>query len=489
MVDGVLLLVDAAEGPMPQTKFVLSQGAGARHAARSSCVNKIDRPNAGPTRSSTEIFDLFVDAGRQRRAARLPGALRVRHAKAGRSTTLGDDAQGPRAAVRPRSSRTCRRRHRAKRDAPFAMLATMLDYDNFLGRVAHRPHRARPRQRRADDEVARRATARRSKRGRLTKLLRLPRPEARAGREARGRRHRRHRRPRRNHRLRHDRRPRSGQPLPAPPIDPPTLSITFSINDGPLAGREGNKVTSRVIRDRLLREAEGNVAIKRRPKPPSRDAFEVAGRGELQLGVLIETMRREGFELSISRPRVLYRGNENGETLEPIEEVVIDVDERILPASSSRKCRCARPKSPTCAPRAAARRGSSSTRPSRGLIGYHGEFLTDTRGTGVMNRALPRLGAVERRNRRAAATALLISNDKGKSTAYALWNLEERGTMFIAAGEEVYEGMIIGENSRGEDLDVNPLKGKKLTNVRAGGKDEAMRLTPPRRLTLEQAIA
>jgi GTP-binding protein len=276
-----------------------------------------------------------------------------------------------------------------------------------------------------------------------------------------------------------------GEAIPAPPIDPPTLSITVSINDSPLAGRAGDKVQSRVIRDRLLREAESNVAI-RVTETASKDAFEVAGRGELQLGVLIETMRREGFEVSISRPRVLTR-QENGQTLEPIEEAVIDVDQEysgvVIEKMAQRKAELAdmRPS------------GGDKTRlvfhaPSRGLIGYHGEFLTDTRGSGVMNRLFhgwaPWRGEIPGRRNGA-----LISNDTGQSTAYALWNLEERGKMFIADGEDVYEGMIIGENSRGEDLDVNPLKGKKLTNVRASGKDESIRLTPPRRLTLEQAMA
>ncbi|HRO04282.1 MAG TPA: EF-Tu/IF-2/RF-3 family GTPase, partial [Terricaulis sp.] len=274
-------------------------------------------------------------------------------------------------------------------------------------------------------------------------------------------------------------------PMPSQPIDPPTLSITMSINDSPLSGRAGDKVQSRVIRARLLQEAESNVAI-RITETSSKDAFEVAGRGELQLGVLIETMRREGFEVSISRPRVLTR-QENGQILEPIEEAVIDVDNEytgvVIEKMAARKAEMTEMK-PS---------GGDKTRlvfhaPSRGLIGYHGEFLTDTRGSGVMNRLFndwaPWKGDIPGRRNGA-----LISNDTGQSTAYALWNLEDRGKMFIADGEDVYEGMIIGENSRGEDLDVNPLKGKKLTNVRASGKDETIRLTPPKRMTLEQAIA
>ena len=276
-------------------------------------------------------------------------------------------------------------------------------------------------------------------------------------------------------------------PLPAQPIDPPTLAMTFSINDSPLAGREGSKLTSRVLRDRLMREAEGNVAI-RITETEDKDAFEVAGRGELQLGVLIETMRREGFELSISRPRVLFRNDpETGERQEPMEEVQIDVDDDyvgvVVESMSLRKAEMTdmRPS------------GGGKTRilflaPSRGLIGYHGPFLTETRGTGIMSRVFhaygPYKGALEgRRN------GVLISNGDGEAVAYALWNLEERGTMFVTPGAQLYEGMIIGENSRDNDLEVNPLKAKQLTNVRASGKDEAIKLTPPKIMTLEQAIA
>jgi len=275
--------------------------------------------------------------------------------------------------------------------------------------------------------------------------------------------------------------------LPAQPIDPPTISMLVTVNDSPLAGKDGDKVQSRVIRDRLLREAESNVAIKVR-ETDEKDAFEVAGRGELQLGVLIENMRREGFEVSISRPRVVYRiDEETNQRMEPIEEVVIDVDDEysgvVIEKLSARKAELKdmRPS------------GSGKTRitleaPSRSLIGYQGEFLTDTRGSGVLNRVFshyePHRGAIEGRLR-----GVLVSNSDGETAAYALWNLEERGTMFVGAGEKTYQGMIIGENSRFDDLDVNPMKAKQLTNVRASGKDEAIRLTPPRRMTLEQAIA
>ncbi|MDP2193421.1 MAG: EF-Tu/IF-2/RF-3 family GTPase, partial [Alphaproteobacteria bacterium] len=275
-------------------------------------------------------------------------------------------------------------------------------------------------------------------------------------------------------------------PIAAQPIDPPTLSMTFSINDSPLAGLEGKKLTSRMVADRLFKEAEGNVSIKI-TQSEDKDSFDVAGRGELQLGVLIETMRREGFELSISRPRVLFQTNEKGQKLEPIEEAVIDVDDEyvgtVVESLSKRKGDLIemRPS------------GGGKTRvifhiPSRGLIGYHGQFLTETRGTGVMNRIFHSYGDYRGEittHRRGA----LISTENGDAVAYALWNLEERGTMFISPGDKVYLGMVIGENSRDNDLEVNPLKGKQLTNMRASGKDEAVKLTPPKAMTLEQAIS
>jgi GTP-binding protein len=273
----------------------------------------------------------------------------------------------------------------------------------------------------------------------------------------------------------------------ANPIDPPTLAMTVSVNDSPLAGREGDKVQSRVIRERLLREAEANVAIKV-AETAEKDAFEVAGRGELQLGVLIETMRREGFEVSISRPRVVFQTDPGtGARLEPIEEVVIDVDDDyagiVIEKLSGRRAELK-----DMGPSGAGKTRLAFMSPSRALIGYQGEFLTDTRGSGVLNRVFdhyaPFKGAIEGRRNGA-----LVSNSEGETTAFALWNLEERGVMFVGAGERTYQGMIIGENARGDDLDVNPMKSKQLTNVRAAGKDEAVRLTPPRRLTLEQAIA
>jgi GTP-binding protein len=482
MVDGCVLLVDASEGVMPQTKFVLSK-ALARGLRPMVVLNKVDRPSADPDRALNEIFELFLALGASDEQADFP--ILYASGKEGWAKT---DMAHENKDLTPLFELIVRHVPEPKpiayKDEPFALIVTMLDSDAFLGRVlTGRVESGRVKV--GDTVKSLRRDGAEIERGRLTKLLsfrglkRVPVESAEAG----------------------DIIAIAGlvettvadtigaldiaAPLHAPPIDPPTLAITISINDSPLAGRAGDKVQSRVIRARLLAESESNVAI-RVTETENKDAFEVAGRGELQLGVLVETMRREGFELSISRPKVLTR-HENGQTLEPIEEVVIDVDDEytgvVIEKMSIRKAELQdmRPS------------GGGKTRlvmhaPARGMVGYHGEFLTDTRGSGVMNRHFhswaPWKGDIPGRRNGA-----LISNDKGQSTAYALWNLEERGQMFIADGEEVYEGMIIGENSRGEDLDVNPLKGKKLTNVRASGKDESIRLTPPRRMTLEQAMA
>jgi len=276
------------------------------------------------------------------------------------------------------------------------------------------------------------------------------------------------------------------EPLAAQPIDPPTLAMTFAVNDSPYAGRDGSKVTSRMIGDRLLREAEGNVAI-RITESASKDAFEVAGRGELQLGVLIETMRREGFELSISRPRVIFGTDEHGKRTEPYETVVIDVDEQYS-GTVVEKMALRKGEMTDMRPSGGGKTRLTFSAPSRGLIGYHGEFLSDTRGTGIMNRLFERYGPHKgpisgRQN------GVLISTESGDAVAYALGYLQPRGTLMIEPGEAVYQGMIIGENARDDDLEVNPLKSKALTNFRASGKDDAIQLAPPKRLTLEQAIA
>jgi GTP-binding protein len=482
MVDGCVILVDASEGVMPQTKFVLSK-ALKRGLRPMVVLNKVDRPSAEPDRALNEIFELFLALGATDEQADFP--ILYASGKEGWAKT---DMSGENKDLTPLFELIVRHvpdpepiQHK---NEAFAFLVTMLDSDPFLGRVLTGRVEA-GRVKVGDSVKALGRDGKEIERGRLTKLLsfrglkRVPVESAEAG----------------------DIIAIAGlvdttvadtigaidlaSPLPSTPIDPPTLAITVSINDSPLAGRAGDKVQSRVIRARLIAEKESNVAI-RVTETANKDAFEVAGRGELQLGVLVETMRREGFELSLSRPKVLTR-SEGGQTLEPVEEVTIDVDDEytgvVIEKMSIRKAELQdmRPS------------GGGKTRlimfaPSRGMVGYHGEFLTDTRGSGVMNRIFhewaPWRGEIAGRRNGA-----LISNDKGQSTAYALWNLEERGQMFIADGEDVYEGMIIGENSRGEDLDVNPLKGKKLTNVRASGKDETIRLTPPRRLTLEQAMA
>jgi GTP-binding protein len=482
MVDGCLLLVDANEGVMPQTKFVLSK-ALARGLRPIVVLNKVDRPSAEPSKAANDVFELFLALGASDDQADFP----ILYAS-GKEGWAVSDLSAPHENLAPLFelilTHVPEPEPIVRRDAPFALLATILDSDPFLGRVL--TGRIESGRIRVNDNVkALSRDGREIERARLTKLLafrglkRVPVESAEAG----------------------DIVAIAGlaeatvadtigavdlaAPIAATPIDPPTLAVTLSINDSPLAGRSGDKVQSRVIRERLKRESESNVAI-RISETSAKDAFEVAGRGELQLGVLIETMRREGFEVSVSRPRVLTR-EENGETLEPIEEAVIDVDDDfagiVIEKLALRKAelRDMRPS------------GGGKTRlvfhaPSRGLVGYHGEFLTDTRGSGVMNRLFhgwaPWKGEIAGRRNGA-----LVSNDAGKSTAYALWNLEDRGALFVGDGEDVYEGMIIGENARGEDMDVNPLKGKKLTNVRASGKDETIRLTPPRRLTLEQAIA
>ena len=482
MVDGVLLLVDAAEGPMPQTKFVLAKAL--RLGLRPIVVlNKVDRPDAEPDRALDEVFDLFVTLDATSEQLDFP----ILYAS-GRSGWADETLDGPRRDLSALYARILAHvpapKQTAQRDAPFAMLATTLAADPFLGRL-----------------LTGRIEAGRVKTGQTVKAL------SRDGREI--------------ERFRVSRvlafRGLARQPvesaesgdivslagmakatvadtiadlavdaaLPAQPIDPPTISVTFGINDSPLAGREGDKVQSRVIRERLYREAETNVAV-RVSDTPGGEAFEVAGRGELQLGVLIENMRREGFELSVSRPRVLFR-EEGGQRLEPIEEVTVDVDEEfsgvVVDKLSQRKGELVEMRTG-----AGGKTRIVALVPSRGLIGYHGEFLTDTRGTGVLNRVFhdwaPYKGSIPgRRN------GVLISMEDGVSVAYALFNLEDRGRFFIGAGEQVYSGMILGEHSRDNDLEVNPLKGKKLTNIRAAGKDEAVVLTTPVRLTLEQAIA
>ena len=483
MVDGCALLVDAEEGPMPQTKFVLTKAL--RLGLKPIVIlNKVDRPNAAPDQVLNEVFDLFAALGANDEQLDFP-ALYASGKEGWALRHLTDERRDLTPLFETILAHVPPPPPRARLDEPFAMLVTLMDRDSFLGRTLSGRIEA-GRIKVGDPVKALGRDGREIVRGRLSKLLayrglkRTPVETAEAGDiiaiagleeptvgDTIGA-------------------PEIAAPIPAPPIDPPTLSIVVSINDSPYAGREGDKVQSRVIRARLLQQVEGDVAIQVR-ETADKDAFEVAGRGELQLGVLLETLRREGFELSVSRPQVKTITDETGQVLEPVEEIVIDVDDDytgvVIEKMSLRKAEMIEMK-PS---------GGDKTRlvfyaPTRGLVGYHGEFLTDTRGSGVMNRLFhgwqPMKGELAGRRNGA-----LVCNDIGESTAYALWNLEDRGTLFIDPGEAVYEGMIIGENSRADDLDVNPMKGKKLTNVRASGKDEAIRLTPPRKLTLEQAIA
>ncbi len=483
MVDGVVLLVDAAEGPMPQTKFVTSKALalGLRPIV---VLNKVDKPAAEPDRALDEVFDLFANLGASDEQLDFP----VLYAS-GINGWADVELDGPRldmsalfdliVAHVPVPAQV------AQRDDPFRMLATTLSADPYLGRIL--TGRVEAGSARAGETI--KALSRDHKKieqFRVTKVLAFrglgqqPIDAAEAG----------------------DIVTLAGMSkstvadtlcglevetaLPAQPIDPPTISVTFGINDSPLAGRDGTKVQSRVIRERLMREAELNVAIKVSDTPGG-EAFEVAGRGELQMGVLIENMRREGFELSISRPRVLMR-DEAGQRLEPIEEVTIDVDDDYTGTVIEKLTGPRRGDLVEMKPAGAGKTRIVANVPARGLIGYHGEFMTDTRGTGVLNRVFhewaPYKGTIPGRRE-----GVLISMEDGTAVAYALWNLEERGRMFINPQDPVYQGMIIGEHSRDNDLEVNPLKGKKLTNVRASGSDDAVKLTPPTLMSLEQAIA
>ncbi len=481
MVDGVVLLVDSSEGTMPQTKFVLSKALklGLKPIV---VINKIDRPDKRVNEVVDEVFELFMalDANNEQ----LDFPIIYASGRAGWATneldkTASDLADLFNLIVAHVPSPT------ADPQAPFSMLVTTREYNSYFGRVlTGRIHSGTIKVNQNVKVLTRDNTM--LENGRISKILsfrgleRVAVDIAYAG----------------------DIIAIAGiqnatvadticgleimEALPSLPIDPPTLSMTFSVNDSPLAGREGSKITARLLGDRLMREIESNVAL-RVSQTAEKDAFQVAGRGELQLGILIETMRREGFELSISRPRVLFKEDEAGKKLEPIEEIQVDVDDEfvgvVVKSLALRKAEMIDMRASS----------GGKTRvtflgPSRGLIGYHGQFLTETRGTGVMNRVFHGYahykGAIEgRRN------GVLISNGDGEAVAYALWNLEDRGKMFIHPNELVYQGMIIGEHNRDNDLEVNPLKAKQLSNVRASGKDEAMRLTPPSIMTLEQAIS
>jgi GTP-binding protein len=481
MVDGALVLVDAAEGPLPQTKFVVSK-ALKKGLKPIVVINKVDRADARPAEVVNEVFDLFaaLDASDEQ----LDFPILYGSAKEG---WMAASAEGPKnlgmqllfdlVLTHVSSPKV--------EEGPFRLLGTILEANPYLGRIVTG--------RIASGSIAPNQpvkvldhTGKLVEQGRVSKVLafrgleRVALDEASAGDivaiaglpDAT---------------VAHTIcAPEVSAPLRAQPIDPPTLSMTFRVNDSPLAGTEGTKVTGRMIRDRLLREAEGNVAL-RVSESAERDSMEVAGRGELQLGILIETMRREGFELSVSRPKVLFKRGPDGMLMEPIEEVVIDLDEEhtgiVVQKLSERKAELVEMR-----PSGGGRQRLVFYAPTRGLIGYQGELLTDTRGTGIMNRLFhdyaPHKGPIQgRRN------GVLISTDMGEAVAYALWNLEDRGAMMIEPGWKVYRGMIVGEHTRDNDLEVNVLKGKKLTNIRTTSKDEAVRLTPPLRMILERALA
>jgi GTP-binding protein len=481
MVDSAIVLVDAAEGPMPQTKFVVGKAlkVGLKPIV---VINKIDRPDARHVEVVNEVFDLFAALDATDEQLDFPILY-----GSGRDGWVSENPEGPKdQGLAPLFDLVLKHVPAPTvHPGPFRMIGTILEANPFLGRII--TGRIESGTLKANQAVkVLHHDGSLLETGRVSKILafrgleRQPIEEAQAG----------------------DIVAIAGlskgtvadtfcdpavtEPLHAQPIDPPTVTMSFIVNDSPLAGTEGDKVTSRVIRDRLLREAEGNVALKIE-ESPDKDSFFVSGRGELQLAVLIETMRREGFELAVSRPRVVMQKGENGELLEPVEEVVIDVDEEhagvVVQKMSERKAEMVELR-----PSGGNRQRLVFHAPTRGLIGYQSELLTDTRGTAVMNRLFhayePYKGDIAQRT-----NGVLISNDQGESVAFAMWNLEDRGPMVIDAGVKVYQGMIIGIHSRDNDLEVNVLKGKKLTNIRAAGKDEAVKLTPPIRMTLERALA
>ncbi|MGI9483502.1 MAG: translational GTPase TypA [Hyphomicrobiales bacterium] len=480
MVDGAVLLVDAAEGPMPQTKFVLSK-ALALGLKPIVAINKIDKPDERHTEVLNEVFDLFASLDATDEQLDFP----VLYGSAKEGWMSGDPA-GPTDDMSALFELVMKHvPEPSVEEGPVRILATTVESDPYLGRILtgrvtsgtvmpNQPVKALDREGKVIEQ------------GRISKVLafrgleRKPIDRGEAG----------------------DIVAVAGltkatvadticdmavnTPIEADPVDPPTLAMTFRINDGPLAGKEGSKVQSRVIRERLLREAEGNVAL-RVAKTGDADAFEVAGRGELQLSVLIETMRREGFELTVGRPRVVMKKDDSGVLLEPVEEVTIDVDDEfsgaVIQKLSERRADLI-----DMRPSGTGRQRLVLHAPTRGLIGYLGELMTDTRGTAIMNRVFhdysPHLGAIPARH-----TGVLLSNAEGDAVAFALWNLEDRGPMFITPGTKVYRSMIVGEHTRGNDLEVNVLKGKKLTNMRASGKDDSIQLTPPVKLTLEKALS
>ncbi len=480
MVDGVIVLVDSAEGPLPQTKFVVGKALklGLRPIV---VINKVDRADARPVEVNNEVFDLFANLGATDEQLDYPVLF-----ASGRDGWAVENLNDEHIDIEPLFKKIIEHvpAPTSEADGPFKMLVTTLHMDPFVGRV-----------------LTGRITSGKIKTNEMIKALSRDGQTVETARVSkilafRGLKHQAI-----EEGVAGDIVSIAGfqkatvadtlcasevtEAIQAQPIDPPTLAMTFSINTSPLAGKDGDKVTSRMIWDRLEKEAEGNVALKI-SRTDTTDAFEVAGRGELQLGILIETMRREGYELSVSRPRVVFQ-EKDGQKLEPVEEVVVDVDENysgvVVEKMSQRKAEMT-----SMSPSGGGKVRMVFLAPSRGLIGYHSEFLTDTCGTGVMNRLFdsyqPYKGEIQARR-----NGVLVSTEAGKSVAYALWYIQERGPLFIDAGVDVYEGMIIGANAKSGDIDVNPIKGKKLTNMRAAGKDEAVALVSPTRLSLEAALA
>ncbi len=480
MVDGAIVLVDASEGPMPQTKFVVGKALkiGLRPIV---AINKVDRPDARVTEVINEVFDLFAALDATDEQLDFPILY-----GSGKMGWMAESPEGPKEDMAPLFDMVLRHVPAPTvEEGSFRMLGTLLEANPYLGRlVTGRVFAGSVKPNQSVKVLDRKGNV--VETGRVSKILafrgieRTPIDEAEAGdivaiaglekfnvADTLGA-------------------PDVTEPLQAQPIDPPTLSMTFLVNDSPLAGTEGDKVTSRVIRARLAKEAEGNVAL-RVEDSPSGESFIVSGRGELQLAILIETMRREGFELGVSRPKVVLQKDESGQLLEPIEEVVIDVDEEhsgvVVQKMAERKAEMIEMK-----PSGGDRLRLVFHAPTRGLIGYQSELMTDTRGTAILNRLFheyaPYKGEIAgRRN------GVLVSNDQGESVAYAMWKLEDRGPMMIEPGQKVYRGMIVGEHTRDNDLEINVLKGKQLTNIRAAGKDEAVRLTPPIKMPLERALA
>ncbi len=482
MVDGVVLLVDSAEGPMPQTKFVLGKALklGLKPIV---VINKADKPDARPDYVLDEVFELFVSLDANEEQLDFP----YMYASGRDGWCVNDLDADEKKDLTPLFEKIVSHvpQPYCKPEEPFSMLVTTIMSDQFVGRIL--TGKILSGKIKVNEVVkSLNLEGQENERARISKIMaykgveKVNLIEAEAG----------------------DIVAIAGlskttvadtvcafdvsEALEAQPIDPPTLSMTFSVNDSPLAGLDGDKVTSRLLRDRLMKEAEGNIALKI-SDTAGNDAFEVAGRGELQLGVLIETMRREGFEMSISRPRVVMQKDENGQVLEPVEEVVVDVDDEFSGAVVE-KMNLRKAEMTDMAPSSGGKTRIKFMAPSRGLIGYYSEFLTDTRGTGIMNRIFaeyqPYKGDIEGRR-----TGVLVSAEKGKAVAYALWKLEDRGPMLVPAGVDVYQGMIIGEHTKGNDLEINPTKAKQLTNMRASGKDEAVALTPPKKLSLEDALS